>query len=44
MKLDEGSTKASVEDSKRVVAICTLYAQCPARMCSETALALSKKR
>jgi K(+)-stimulated pyrophosphate-energized sodium pump len=27
MKLDEGSTKASVEDSKRVVAICTLYAQ-----------------
>ena len=27
MKLDEGSTKASVEDSKRVVAICTQYAQ-----------------
>ncbi|MDR0379189.1 MAG: sodium-translocating pyrophosphatase, partial [Candidatus Accumulibacter sp.] len=27
MKLDEGLTKASVEDSKRVVAICTLYAQ-----------------
>ena len=27
MKLDEGSTKANVEDSKRVVAICTLYAQ-----------------
>ncbi len=27
MKLDEGSTKASVEDSKRVVAICTKYAQ-----------------
>ena len=27
MKLDEGSTKANVEDSKRVVAICTKYAQ-----------------
>lgn len=27
MKLDEGSTKANVEDSKRVVAICTQYAQ-----------------
>ena len=27
MKLDEGSTKANVEDSKRVVAICTTYAQ-----------------
>ena len=27
MKLDEGATKASVEDSKRVVAICTMYAQ-----------------
>lgn len=27
MKLDEGLTKASVEDSKRVVAICTQYAQ-----------------
>ena len=27
MKLDEGLTKASVEDSKRVVDICTLYAQ-----------------
>ncbi len=27
MKLDEGSTKASVEDSKMVVAICTQYAQ-----------------
>ena len=27
MKLDEGSTKANVADSKRVVAICTKYAQ-----------------
>ena len=27
MKLDEGLTKASVEDSKRVVEICTMYAQ-----------------
>ena len=27
MKLDEGSTKANVADSKRVVAICTQYAQ-----------------
>lgn len=27
MKLDEGSTKASLEDSKKVVAICTEYAQ-----------------
>ena len=27
MKLDEGSTKAIVEDSKKVVAICTQYAQ-----------------
>lgn len=27
MKLDEGSTKANVGDSKRVVAICTQYAQ-----------------
>ena len=27
MKLDDGLTKASVEDSKRVVAICTTYAQ-----------------
>ncbi len=27
MKLDEGATKAKVEDSKKVVAICTQYAQ-----------------
>ncbi|MBK5257386.1 MAG: sodium-translocating pyrophosphatase [Vicinamibacteria bacterium] len=27
MKLDSGATKASVEDSKKVVEICTLYAQ-----------------
>jgi K(+)-stimulated pyrophosphate-energized sodium pump len=27
MKLDSGATKASVEDSKKVVAICTQYAQ-----------------
>jgi Na+/H+-translocating membrane pyrophosphatase len=27
MKLDEGLTRASVEDSQRVAAICTLYAQ-----------------
>ena len=27
MHLEEGSTKASIEDSKRVVAICTRYAQ-----------------
>jgi K(+)-stimulated pyrophosphate-energized sodium pump len=27
MKLDEGSTKANVADSKRVVGICTVYAQ-----------------
>jgi K(+)-stimulated pyrophosphate-energized sodium pump len=27
MKLDEGATRASVEDSKKVVAICTEYAQ-----------------
>jgi K(+)-stimulated pyrophosphate-energized sodium pump len=27
MKLDDGATKASIEDSKKVVAICTQYAQ-----------------
>ena len=27
MKLDEGATKASIEDSKKVVGICTRYAQ-----------------